>query len=294
MRNSTVGVFRFLLCSFILVFACCLFTLKVCGQDHPKTQQPAKLREPPQVGRTQDNKLSPAVQMQFMRPGQLEAAARKFPVVYVPFGCIEWHGRHLPLGTDALKAHGILVKCAERFGGVVYPPVYFHSGFDRDHLVPVITNLFQRLKTSGFRVIMGISGHNVKQQIDMINKALEPVVADRSVAGIGLWEVSLSRGAESGTDHAAKWETSDMMFFYPGLVDLSELGTGPLAPKMKPPDGIGGLDPRKHASTDVGEKNVDLAAEAIGKKARELLKSLPENQRSFRLKSVSPGHWWMI
>jgi creatinine amidohydrolase len=232
--------------------------------------------------------------MQFMRPGQLEAAARKFPVAYVPFGCVEWHGRHLPLGTDALKAHGILVKCAERFGGAVYPPVYFHSGFDQDHLVPVITNLFERLKASGFRVIIGVSGHNVPQQIEMIDKALEPVVADGTVAGIGLWEISLSRGQESNTDHAAKWETSDMMFFYPDLVDMSELGTGPLAPKMKPPDGIGGLDPREHASSQVGGRNVDLAAEAIGKKAKELLESLPEDQRSFRLKAIAPGHWWMI
>ena len=53
--------------------------------------------------------------------------------------------------------------------------------------MPVITDLFQRLKNTGFRVIMGVSGHNVKQQIDMINKALEPVVADGSVTGIGLW-----------------------------------------------------------------------------------------------------------
>ncbi|MHC4509302.1 MAG: creatininase family protein, partial [Planctomycetota bacterium] len=232
--------------------------------------------------------------MQFMRPGQLEAAARAFPVVYVPFGCIEWHGRHLPLGTDALKAHGILVTCAQKFGGVVYPPVYFHAGFDRDHLGPVITDLFQRLKKSGFRVIIGVSGHNVQGQIDMINTALEPVAADGTVAGIGLWEISLSRGPESGTDHAAKWETSDMQFFYPALVDLAELGTGPLAPKMKPPDGIGGLDPREHASAHVGAMNVDLAADAIGKKAKELLESLPKDQRSFRLKSVSPGHWWMI
>jgi creatinine amidohydrolase len=247
-----------------------------------------------QSGQKQNNELSASVQMQFMRPGQLEAAGQKFPVVYVPFGCIEWHGRHLPLGTDALKAHGILVKCAEKFGGVVYPPVYFHSGFNRDHLVPVIADLFKRLKASGYRVIIGVSGHNVQQQIDMINKALEPVTADGSVAGIGLWEITLSRGPESNTDHAAKWETSDMMFFYPGLVDMSELGTSPLAPNMKAPDGIGGLDPRKHASIEVGERNVDLAAEAIGKKAVELLKSLPKDQRSFRLKSVSPGYWWMI
>jgi hypothetical protein len=128
----------------------------------------------------------------------------------------------------------------------------------------------------------------------MINKALESVAADGSVRGLGLWEITLSRGPESNTDHAAKWETSDMMYFYPGLVDLSELGTGPLAPQMKPPDGIGGLDPRKHASREIGERNVDLAAEAIGKKAVELLKSLPEDEREFRLKSVSPGQWWMI
>jgi len=77
-----------------------------------------------QMGSTPwSNALSTAVQMQYMRPGQLEAAARRFPVVYVPFGLIEWHGRHLPLGNDALKAHAILVKCAERVGGVVYPPV---------------------------------------------------------------------------------------------------------------------------------------------------------------------------
>jgi hypothetical protein len=55
------------------------------------------------------SQLSRAVQMQFMRPAQLEAAGRKLPVVYVPFGCIEWHGRHLPLGNDAIKAHAILV-----------------------------------------------------------------------------------------------------------------------------------------------------------------------------------------
>jgi len=242
----------------------------------------------------QGNELSANVQMQFMRPGQLEAAGRRFPVVYVPFGCIEWHGRHLPLGTDALKAHGILVKCAERFGGVVYPPVYFHAGFNREHLEAVITDLFQRLKAAGYRVIIGVSGHNIKEQIEMINNTLEPVTADGTVAGIGLWEISLSQGPDSNTDHAAKWETSDMMYFYRDCVDLMALGTGLLAPNMKPPDGIGGLDPRKHASIEVGKKNVDLAAEAIGKKAKELLESLPKDQRAFRLKSVSPENWWMI
>jgi creatinine amidohydrolase len=238
--------------------------------------------------------LSAGVQMQFMRPGQLEKALRDFPVAYVPFGLIEWHGRHLPLGNDAIKAHGILVKAAEQFGGVVYPPVYFHEGFPQAALVPVLTELFTRLKKTGFRVILGVSGHNVQEQIDMINKALAPVVADGTVAGLGLWEITLSQGDESNTDHAAKWETSNMMFLYPDLVDLSALGNDPLAPNMKPPDGIGGLDPRKYASLEVGKRNVTLASRAIGKKARELLESLPQDQRSFKLPGISPEYWWMI
>ncbi len=234
------------------------------------------------------------VQMQFMRPAQLEAAGRKFPVVYVPFGLIEWHGLHLPLGNDAIKAHGILVKCAEKFGGAVYPPVYFHSGFRQEHLVPVLTDLFNRLKRTGYRVIIGVSGHNVQGQIDMINKALEPVTADGTVAGIGLWEITLSRGPESASDHAAKWETSNMMFLYPDLVDMAELGDGPINLDMKPPSGIGGLDPREHASAEVGRRNVELASEAIGRKAQELLESLPEDQRTFNLEAVRPGRWWLV
>jgi len=239
-------------------------------------------------------RLAADVQMQFMRPGQLEAAGRKFPVVYVPFGLIEWHGRHLPLGNDALKAHAILVRCAEKFGGAVYPPVYFHAGFPQEHLMPVLTDLFARLKRTGYRVILGVSGHNIREQIDMIDKALAPVIADGTAAGLGLWEMTLSRGPESNSDHAAKWETSNMMYFYPELVDVSELGDVPLNLDMKPPSGIGGMDPRKHASAEVGRRNVELAADAIGRKAQELLASLPEKERSFNLKAVSPEHWWMV
>ena len=157
--------------------------------------------------------LSRHVQLQFMRPAQLEAAARAFPVVYVPFGLIEWHGRHLPLGNDALKAHAILVKCAEEYGGVVYPPVYFphalhnrESGAliesDRNWKLSMVTDLFERLKRTGFRVIIGVSGHNIQTQIGLIEEALKPVIADGTIAGVGLWEMSLSRGDESNSDHA--------------------------------------------------------------------------------------------
>jgi creatinine amidohydrolase len=241
-----------------------------------------------------EKELSMDVQMQFMRPAQLEDAIRKFPVVYVPFGLIEWHGRHLPLGNDALKAHAILVKCAEQFGGVVYPPQWLHAGFNQEHLVPVYTQLFDHLKKTGFRVIIGVSGHNIKEQIDMINNALEPVISDGTATGIGLWEMTLSQCEESNSDHAAKWETSNMMFFYPERVDISELGDDNIIFDMRAPWGIGGLDPRKHASMEVGKRNVELASEAIGKKAHELLNSLPMEYRKPNIEKIEPGYWWYI
>jgi creatinine amidohydrolase len=229
-----------------------------------------------------------------MRPSQLEAAAKLFPVVYVPFGLIEWHGPHLPLGNDAIKAHAVLVRAAEMHGGVVYPPVYLHSGFQQDHLVPVLTDLFERLKRTGFRVILGVSGHNVDEQIQMIAAGLAPVLADDETAGSALWEITLSRCDESDTDHAAKWETSNMLYLYPDLVDMSVLGEGALDEEGRPPTGIWGLDPREHASADVGRRNVELAADAIGAKARELLASLPADRRGFGLSALDPDHWWMI
>ncbi|MCE5325168.1 MAG: creatininase family protein [Planctomycetaceae bacterium] len=240
------------------------------------------------------NDLPQNVQMQFMRPGQLEKAARAFPVVYVPFGLIEWHGRHLPLGNDAIKAHAFLVKTAQKFGGVVYPPVFFHAGFDQQHLVPVIGQLFAQLKATGFRVIIGVSGHNIPEQLAMIENALADVTADGQCTGAALWEMTLSKCAESDSDHAAKWETSNMMFFYPQLVDLSELGDGEITFDMSPPHGISGLDPRRHASAAVGQRNAELACDAMGRKARELLASLPEDRRRFNLPALVPGQWWMI
>ena len=220
---------------------------------------------------------------------------RAFPTVYVPFGPIEWHGRHLPLGTDALKAHGILCKTAEAFGGVVHPPIYFHNGFDQAHLVPLLTQLFTRLRATGFRVILGVSGHNVREMITMIDAALQPVIADGRCAGMGAWEFELADDPQHcRSDHAAKWETSDMMYLHGDRVDMGALGDGELNLDMKPPSGIGGEDPRTHASFEVGRRCVELAANALGEQARKLLASLPAEHRAFSRPPLAPGDWWMV
>ena len=63
---------------------------------------------------------------------------------------------------------------------------------------------------------------------------------------------------------------------------------------MRAPWGIGGEDPRVHASAEVGRRNVELAVAALGRKAQELLNSLPPEHRTFSLDRIEPGCWWMV
>lgn len=57
---------------------------------------------------------------------------------------------------------------------------------------------------------------------------------------------------------------------------------------------IGDLDPHVHASVKTGWRNVEHGVRVIGEKAQELLNSLPDDERSFRLPSVSQEHWWYV
>jgi len=74
----------------------------------------------------------------------------------------------------------------------------------------------------------------------------------------------------------------------------AELGDEEIILDMRAPWGIGGLDPREHASAEVGKRNVELASKAIGEKARELLNSLPPEHRSFSIEAIKPGNWWLV
>lgn len=58
-----------------------------------------------------------------LRPAEVVAARENCPVAWLPLGTIEWHGLHLPLGTDMLLSHGLAVRCAQAVGGLAFPAV---------------------------------------------------------------------------------------------------------------------------------------------------------------------------
>lgn len=69
--------------------------------------------------------MEPEVRYHMLRPGQVVARRQECPVVYIPIGTLEWHGLHNPLGADTLQAEGLALMCAQRGGGLVFPPLYF-------------------------------------------------------------------------------------------------------------------------------------------------------------------------
>ena len=80
-------------------------------------------------------------------------------------------------------------------------------------------------------------------------------------------------------DHAGAWETSCMMYLRPDLVDLDELRKVSSEEQdelrmLEGPEGIGGKNPLKYASAEMGEKIVKGMADLIGRKAVEALRSL--------------------
>ena len=67
---------------------------------------------------------TPPVEFERMSPEEVLAARRRAAVVFLPVGPLEWHGPHLPLGTDGLVAHHIAVLVARQTGGVVLPTMF--------------------------------------------------------------------------------------------------------------------------------------------------------------------------
>ena len=60
-----------------------------------------------------------------IRPDELQKAIRERWPLLVPTGCIEYHGPHLPLGTDTLITQELVNRVARQVDCVVAPPLWY-------------------------------------------------------------------------------------------------------------------------------------------------------------------------
>ena len=174
-------------------------------------------------------------QLELLRPHEIRAALAVQSVVYLPLGTIEWHCEHLPVGLDALTAHGVCLRAAARAGGLVYPPLHFGTGGghgdypwtvmmgDDSAIAALLARALLQLQKFGVSCAVLFTGHFADEQIAMIRR----IAVDWSAAGHPMKVLALAiNGAEKSQippDHAGIFETTLLHALWPECVDLGRL-----------------------------------------------------------------------
>ena len=60
-----------------------------------------------------------------MLPHEIVARRKKFPAAFIGLGGLEWHGEHLAVGNDALKAEKLCELAAAAAGGFLMPTLWY-------------------------------------------------------------------------------------------------------------------------------------------------------------------------
>jgi creatinine amidohydrolase len=195
-----------------------------------------------------------------LRPDQLEAIIAATPVAYVPWGALEWHGPHLPLGLDGITASAVAERAVQRTGGVLLPvtwwpitalPHRFSLSIPTDVVQALWDSILAELARVGFRVVVVLSGHYAQGHELVLMDAAEHAMAQHRLLVLAVPPLALVD--EQMLDHAALWETAQLLALRPRLVDLAALDGRTL---------VLGEDPRA-ATSGQGESALALATERI-------------------------------
>ena len=220
-----------------------------------------------------------------LTPAEFDERIGAAPIAYLPLGTLEWHGSHLPLGSDLLQSQGLFMQLARRVGGIVLPPLFLgpdsmrevngveYYGMDLSKQVPdpprqlrgsaywvsdglfseMVYAVLKQLSRAGFKIVVA---HGHGPSTDFFVKNCGSMGERFGLVIMTAWRRREERepSTEFQYDHAAANETSIMMALHPSLVHLENL------PKDSEewPMGIIGRDPRSHASAAHGQRIIDI------------------------------------
>jgi len=199
-------------------------------------------------------------EIKYLRPDQIRAEMAKVPLAYLPVGPLEWHGPHLPYGTDPLNAETAAKLAASMTGGLVFPTLFFGAererdddtldwlGFERGRYIIgmdfpannlpscycseevfgiVAREQLRLMARMGFKLIMVISGHGASNHLNALYR-LAVEFSNESPA-----KVLVAMPFVTGEDgvmrvgHASRIETAVMQHLYPQAVVLEKLPARP-------------------------------------------------------------------
>ena len=153
----------------------------------------------------------------------------------LPFGILEKHGPHLPLGTDLLNVRYAALHAAEQEFAVVFPEYYFGQIFEAKHepgtvaysadlQLKLLQETTDEMARNGCKKVVIVNGHGG-------NEHLLPFFAQAQMASPKDYVVYVLGGERSrpggpakkstGIDyHAGENETSNTLYTHPELTHL--------------------------------------------------------------------------
>ena len=185
-----------------------------------------------------------------------DAITRAQGTCLLPFGIMEKHGPHLPLGNDLLNVRYAALHGAEQEYAVVFPEYYFGQIFEAKHepgtvaysrglQLQLLQETTDEMARNGCKKIVIVNGHGG-------NNSLLPYFAQSQLEAPHDYVVYVQGLARSGpgepkhksnpaTDmHAGESETSMSMVARPDLVHLDRAAqeSGADQARVKLPDGL--------------------------------------------------------
>ncbi len=192
-----------------------------------------------------------------LRPVELDAALAENPLAICPWGALEWHGAHLPLGLDGIVADAFCERLAEATGGVLLPGMWLPiTTLPHAHSISIPTEtvsavwraMLDELARVGFRTVCLVTGHYAQgHELEMYRQCREAMLRHDGLRVIAASPLELMLSEEM-LDHAGRREVAQLLALRPELVrlDLYEEG-GPER------NAVLGEDPRP-ATPEEGEK----------------------------------------
>jgi creatinine amidohydrolase len=193
----------------------------------------------------------------------------------MPWGALDRHGPHLPLGSDGFVAEAMAEQVARRVGGVLLPTTWWPgAALPRQRTISVRidvlrelwSDLFDGLAEAGWQVVLLVNGYYTEEHELALMDMAEEAIRQHGLLVLALPPLALID--DSLIDHGALWETSLLLSLCPGLVDLYALGDGELNPMHST---VQGRDPRGAASASLGDTVMHLTIERVVTAINELL-----------------------
>jgi creatinine amidohydrolase len=204
---------------------------------------------------------------------EFEARLNERPLLVVPFGTLEWHSYHLPLGLDGLVAESVARRIADLSDAILAPVSYWAVGglafpytlkLPIDVIEPLLETALEQFAEMGFRAIVTFTGHFGIEQLLVLKRVAVNIMRRTPITILPIAPYDLVTDVWTG-DHAGIGETSLLWSFEPELIHLDRL------PDNVNQHGIVGRDPRGEASADRGRELHELIAARAALVAARLL-----------------------